>query len=70
MKCINKKIEFLFLILTVFLVFSLTGVSAVAQGPACSDDYIVQADDWLSKVAERYFGDALAYFTGSSRNAY
>jgi hypothetical protein len=28
---------------------------------ACELDYVVQADDWLSKLADKYFGDILAY---------
>jgi hypothetical protein len=28
---------------------------------ACEQDYVVQADDWLSKLADKYFGDVLAY---------
>jgi hypothetical protein len=28
---------------------------------ACELDYVVQADDWLSKLADKYFGDVLAY---------
>ncbi len=28
---------------------------------ACAQDYVVQADDWLSKVAEKFLGDMLAY---------
>jgi hypothetical protein len=28
---------------------------------ACETDYVVQADDWLSKLADKYFGDVLAY---------
>ncbi|MBN1217848.1 MAG: PD40 domain-containing protein [Anaerolineae bacterium] len=27
----------------------------------CQDDYIVREDDWLSKVADKYYGDVLAY---------
>ncbi|RME74026.1 MAG: LysM peptidoglycan-binding domain-containing protein [Chloroflexi bacterium] len=27
----------------------------------CAEEYTVQADDWLSKLAERYFGDVLQY---------
>jgi hypothetical protein len=30
---------------------------------ACETDYVVQADDWLSKLADKYFGDILAYPT-------
>lgn len=28
---------------------------------ACAQDYVVQADDWLSKVAEKFYGQPLAY---------
>jgi hypothetical protein len=28
---------------------------------ACEQDYVVQADDWLSKLADKYFADVLAY---------
>ena len=27
----------------------------------CAESYTVQAGDWLSKIAEKYFGDVLAY---------
>jgi 5'-nucleotidase len=32
-----------------------------AEGVACSQDYVVQADDWLSRIAERLLGDVQAY---------
>lgn len=47
--------------LAIILIFSLSAVPALAQGPSCDDDYTVQAADWLSKVADRYFGTILAY---------
>jgi rhamnose transport system substrate-binding protein len=28
---------------------------------ACEEDYSVQADDWLSKLADKFYGDLLAY---------
>jgi uncharacterized surface protein with fasciclin (FAS1) repeats len=28
---------------------------------ACAQDYVVQADDWLSKIAAKFYGDPLAY---------
>jgi len=31
------------------------------EGAACEDTYTVQADDWLSKVADRFLGNVLAY---------
>jgi 5'-nucleotidase len=32
-----------------------------AQATMCAQDYTVQADDWLSRIAERYLGDLTAY---------
>lgn len=35
---------------------------ALAQEPvACDQDYSVQADDWLSKLADKFYGDVMAY---------
>ncbi len=51
----------LLLILAVIMIFSLSAAPTFADGPACSDDYTVQANDWLSKLADRYFGDIFAY---------
>lgn len=31
------------------------------QMVTCQETYVVQADDWLSKLADRYFGDVFAY---------
>jgi hypothetical protein len=37
-------------------------IVALAQGPPqCDVEYTVQAGDWLSKIAEEYYGDPLAY---------
>jgi branched-chain amino acid transport system substrate-binding protein len=35
--------------------------AAVAAPPAQGEDYTVQADDWLSKLADKFLGDVLAY---------
>ncbi len=43
----------------------LTGLflpHALAQEPVqCQEEYTVQRGDWLSKIAEKYYGDVLAY---------
>jgi heat shock protein HslJ/LysM repeat protein len=53
------------LIITVTVLALLTLILpglALAQAPvACEDEYTVQAGDWLSKIAEKYYGDVLAY---------
>jgi heat shock protein HslJ len=35
--------------------------SALQQGLVCDEVYTVQQGDWLSKIAEKYYGDPLAY---------
>jgi uncharacterized surface protein with fasciclin (FAS1) repeats len=39
--------------------------AAMVEGAelGCSTDYVVQADDWLSKIADKFYGDPLAYPT-------
>ncbi len=32
-----------------------------SQAPPCAEEYVVQADDWLSKIADKLLGDMLAY---------
>ena len=33
----------------------------VVAAPACSQEYIVQANDWLSKLANQFYGDSQLY---------
>ncbi len=33
----------------------------MAEGGTCDQNYVVQADDWLSKIADKFYGDVLAY---------
>ncbi len=55
----SKKV---LIILGILVVFSLMAAPGYAQeGPSCADTYTVQADDWLSKLADRFFGTILAY---------
>lgn len=52
------------LLLALFMT-TLNSVSVWAaptrQEAACTQDYVVQAGDWLSKLAEKQYGDALAF---------
>ena len=44
------------------LILTLAQTAALAQEEVtCEADVIVQADDWLSKIAEKSLGDVLAY---------
>lgn len=52
------SIAFTVLILAVLLV----PATSMAQEPvACETNYTVQVGDWLSKIAEKYYGDVLIY---------
>ena len=43
------------------LVLSLWPMALQAAPPEDGQDYVVQADDWLSKLAEKFYGNKLAY---------
>ncbi len=58
--------KFLFLTVLFVLVLSSLVPAALAAPPAqeavaCEQEVTVQADDWLSKLAEKAYGDVLAY---------
>jgi ABC-type transport system substrate-binding protein len=55
---------FTFMMLALLMVSILvTSAPAIgfAQESDCADTYTVQADDWLSKIADRFLGNVLAY---------
>lgn len=47
-------------LLLVMMLSTSVAMPAFAQGD-CADTYTVQADDWLSKIADRYLGNVLAF---------
>lgn len=58
-----KKYLNILLILAFALTLTPHVVSAapVLQDVACEQDVVVQADDWLSKLSDKFYGDILAY---------
>jgi branched-chain amino acid transport system substrate-binding protein len=58
-----KKLLNLFLVLAFALSLAPHAVSAapVLQDVACEEDAVVQADDWLSKLADKFYGNILAF---------
>jgi len=59
----SKKLLILLLTLGVLLVLVPAVASAAPSkaAPACESTYVVQKDDWLSKLADKFYGDILAY---------
>ena len=58
-----KKFLSILLVLAFALSFTSHVVSAapVLQAVACEQDVVVQADDWLSKLSDKFYGDVLAF---------
>jgi tungstate transport system substrate-binding protein len=59
------RYKFLHVLLLSLLLFGLAPTVWAAPplqgGVTCEQEVIVQADDWLSKIAEKVYGDVLAY---------
>jgi hypothetical protein len=58
-----KKVAASLLSLTLLVTAATSAFAAPVKQAmmACEQNYVVQADDWLSKLADKYFGDVLAY---------
>lgn len=56
-----KKLLNLFLVVAMLLVAAPVVVAAPPPQDGGGQDYVVVADDWLSKLAEKFLGDVLAY---------
>jgi iron(III) transport system substrate-binding protein len=56
-----RKAQVLILMLAVNLALITTDLYATPATQENGQNYVVQADDWLSKLAEKFYGDALAY---------
>ena len=58
----KRIIHILSIMLLLAVMFSLAPAQhTFAQEVTCEDDAVVQADDWLSKLADKFYGDALAF---------
>lgn len=59
----TRKFQLMLLVLVVLAMLIPLPVWAAPQRQttACAETYTVQADDWLSKIADKFFGNALAY---------
>ncbi len=58
----KKIINFISIISLLALLVTLLPAPALAQDDiVCESDVVVQADDWLSKLADKFYGDPLAF---------
>lgn len=55
-----QKLLFLTICLTLLLI-SFTATAEAQEEIICQRDVIVQVDDWLSKLSEKFYGDIFAY---------
>jgi hypothetical protein len=60
-KKLPKIISTLLVVPFLVTVVSPTSAAPAHQAAACSQDYNVQADDWLSKLADKFLGDVQAF---------
>ncbi len=65
----KKTINIFMMSWAIILTLAALNVSPIAAQNeiSCDSDYVVQADDWLSKIAEKSYGDALTYPTIAAR---
>ena len=57
----NKIFKILAVIALVSLLIPMAPAALAQDAVACEEDYSVQADDWLSKLSDKFYGDVLAY---------
>jgi peptide/nickel transport system substrate-binding protein len=57
----KKYFSFINVTLLLAMILSLAPASVQAQEIACDSEVTVQADDWLSKLADKFYGDSLAF---------
>jgi polar amino acid transport system substrate-binding protein len=57
----SKKLISLFMIICLLLLLAPGAALAQDSGQLKGQDYTIQQDDWLSKLADKYLGNVLAY---------
>ena len=58
----KKAIRIISMVMLLALLLTLTSTAVLAQKEVkCDSDVVVQADDWLSKIAEKFYGNPLSY---------
>ncbi len=57
----KKLVNVVSLIAVLALILMLAPTVTLAQEVTCESDAVVQGDDWLSKIADKFLGDPLAF---------
>jgi putative spermidine/putrescine transport system substrate-binding protein len=58
----RKASHIVSVILLLIVLLTMAPATTLAQGEVvCESDVVVQADDWLSKIAEKFYGDVFAF---------
>jgi tungstate transport system substrate-binding protein len=57
----TNLLNMLLLLLALMASSALLTVAFVQEAAVCEQEVVVQADDWLSKIAEKVYGDVFAY---------
>ncbi|MCP4360685.1 MAG: hypothetical protein GY796_21970, partial [Chloroflexi bacterium] len=57
----KKIVNAVSMTLLLTLILSLTPTHTMAQDVVCDSDVVVQAEDWLSNLAEKFYGNVLAF---------
>jgi ribose transport system substrate-binding protein len=57
----KKKVLDLLVVVSLLLLFVPVASAAPPAQQVCAQDYVVQKNDWLSKLADKYLGDVGAY---------
>jgi multiple sugar transport system substrate-binding protein len=57
----KKLVNVLSIVTLLALLMTVLPVAALAQEATCESDVVVQGDDWLSKIADKFLGDPLSF---------
>lgn len=57
----KKAINIINIMLLLALLLTLAPTTLAQDAVTCESDVVVQADDWLSKIADKFYGNALAF---------
>ncbi len=61
-KGMSRLINGLSIVTMLLLLLPTATIAApLTQQMTCAEEYTIQADDWLSKIADKYLGDMMAY---------